>query len=88
MDSPHQVAEGYGSEIIWDGLGLVDFSIVPHYRSDHPEAPAAELAAQYFTESRIPFRTLRDGDVLIQDGTELTLCPRATTSLSDPSKNG
>jgi dipeptidase E len=42
MDSPSALADGYSSEVFWEGLGLVDFSIVPHYMSNHPEAPMAE----------------------------------------------
>ncbi|HEU0099267.1 MAG TPA: Type 1 glutamine amidotransferase-like domain-containing protein [Allosphingosinicella sp.] len=66
MDDPSVSAPGYDSaEPIWDGLGLVPFTIIPHYRSEHPEAPAAGKAAEFALSNGIDFRTLSDGDVLL-----------------------
>lgn len=73
MDDPAVLAEGYDPEPIWEGLGLIDAAIVPHYRSDHAEAEAAERVAGWMAENRLPHRTLRDGDVLIQNGEILEL---------------
>ncbi|WP_337188925.1 Type 1 glutamine amidotransferase-like domain-containing protein [Phenylobacterium sp.] len=73
MDDPAVLAEGYAPEPVWEGLGLIDGAIVPHWRSDHPESEAAEAAAAWMTANRIPHRTLRDGDVLIQTGETLDL---------------
>lgn len=52
-------------EPIWDGLGLVKFSIAPHYRSDHPESESIEELVRYFSTESIPHRTLRDGQALV-----------------------
>jgi dipeptidase E len=65
MDDPDVVVDGYGPEPIWDGLGLVDFSIVPHFQSPHAEAEAAARAAAWLAANGLPFRTLRDGDAII-----------------------
>lgn len=73
MDDPTELAEGYDPAPIWEGLGLIDAAVVPHWRSDHPEAQAAEQVAAWMTANRIPHRTLRDGDVLIQNGETLEL---------------
>jgi dipeptidase E len=73
MDDPHVVAEGYDAEPVWEGLGLIDAAIVPHYRSAHPEAEAAEACVAWMVANRVPHRTLRDGDVLIQRGETLEL---------------
>ena len=70
MDDPHVVAEGYQVEPVWYGLGLVDFSIVPHFESDHPEAEAAARTHEYMTANGISHRTLRDGEVLIVPGSK------------------
>jgi dipeptidase E len=68
MDDP--TAKPYGEvEVIWDGLGLLDYSIVPHYKSDHPETEAASRAAEYMAANGMPFRTLRDGEVIITEVT-------------------
>ena len=66
MDDPHLVPDGYQPEVIWDGLGLINYSIVPHYRSDHPETAMAEQAVAYLRAHALPFRTLRDGEVIIE----------------------
>jgi len=73
MDDPAVVVEGYDAEPVWEGLGLIDAAIVPHWRSDHPEAEAAERVAAWMAANHIPHRTLRDGDVLIQNGDTLEL---------------
>ena len=58
-------AYGYDDEIVWDGMNLVNYSIVPHYQSGHPESDNAEKCAKYFSENDLPYKTLRDGDVII-----------------------
>ncbi|WP_267550885.1 Type 1 glutamine amidotransferase-like domain-containing protein [Rhizobium rhizogenes] len=69
MDDPHELAEGYEPSVLWEGLGLIEFSIVPHYRSNHGEAEMAERAATYFREQALPFQALRDGDaILVEHG--------------------
>lgn len=71
-------ALGDASAVLWDGLGIIDVSIAPHYRSDHPEAPAIERVVAAFERNRRPYRTLRDGDVLIRDGADLMVHPLET----------
>jgi dipeptidase E len=66
VDDPSIVPFGYQPEIIWDGLDLLPYSIAPHYRSDHPESPAVEKLVQYFTQHNIPFKSLHDGEVIIE----------------------
>ncbi|MBB3656180.1 dipeptidase E [Rhizobium sp. BK650] len=75
MDDPRQLASGYDDAVIWDGLSLVDFSIVPHYRSDHDEAEAAEKTVSFLEESDMPFQPFRDGEVIIVEGRNVTLLP-------------
>ena len=65
-DEPETVPEGYSREVIWDGLGLVPFCIVPHCRSDHPESERCEAVAGYYLEHKVPFVALRDGEVCIR----------------------
>lgn len=60
-------AKPYGdqSEIIWNGLGILNYSIIPHYQSDHPEAENAKKAVEYMIENKILFKALKDGEVII-----------------------
>ncbi len=41
--------------------------IAPHRKSDHPEAPAAEIASSYMEEQGLARRTQRDGRVVFID---------------------
>lgn len=65
MDNPPLAPAGYEPAIIWEGLGLVDFVIVPHVNSDHPESPSAASAVAWLEANGLPFHTLRDGEVII-----------------------
>jgi dipeptidase E len=65
MDDPGVVTDGYDPAPVWDGLGLVDYSIVPHFQSDHPEAEAAARAVEWLREAKLPFKALRDGESLV-----------------------
>jgi dipeptidase E len=67
-DDPVTVPEGYRADFSWDGMGLIPYSIVPHYRSDHPESAMMEDAARYMTEHRMPFRRLHDGEAIVIAG--------------------
>ena len=65
----------YDADPIWDGLGVLDYSIVPHVQSpDHPESEACDRLATKYRNAGTPHRTLRDGDVLIIDGDDERLC--------------
>lgn len=68
VDDPKVVPDGYSDEIIWNGLGLVDFSIAPHYRSDHPESEDIEKCVEYFKTNNMPYKSLRDGEVIVVNG--------------------
>ena len=65
MDDPADVPSGYDAEPVWDGLGLIDHSIVPHYRSPHPESAAAERAVRQLCGQGLRYRALRDGEVIV-----------------------
>lgn len=54
-------------EAIMDGLNILDFAILPHYDSDHPESEAIGKEVQYCIDNKILFIALRDGEVILQD---------------------
>ena len=57
----------YG-EIIWDGIGLIDYMPVPHYDTpDHPESHLMYDVVKYLNENNLPCKTLHDGDVIIEE---------------------
>ena len=65
MDDPASVPPGYAAETVWEGLGLIDHWLVPHYRSPHPESAAAERAVRQLTGQGLRYRALRDGEVVV-----------------------
>ncbi|MBA4010637.1 MAG: peptidase E [Phenylobacterium sp.] len=73
MDEPDAIAEGYDPAPIYVGLGLVDFVIVPHFASEHPEADAAKVSAAWLADQGIAHRTLRDGEAIVRAGDEVEL---------------
>jgi dipeptidase E len=68
MDEPGAVPAGYPADARPVALGWVPWRVVPHWRSDHPESAAADRAVEHLLESGLPFRTLRDGQVIVVDG--------------------
>ena len=67
VDDPTILADGYNPEIIWDGLGLIDFYPIVHYDSDHPESALVDRELAHIQSLGIPYKTLRDGDTIIID---------------------
>lgn len=67
-DDPQAVSDGYDPEPVWDGLDIVPYSIVPHYRSDHPESDLLEKSVEYLRAQGMPYRTLADGEVILING--------------------
>lgn len=66
-DNPHEVPAGYSKEIIWEGLGILDFSVAVHYQSDHSESALTDKEIEYYKAHNIPYKTLRDGQVMIRN---------------------
>jgi dipeptidase E len=68
VDEPDAVRVAYGAEAVWEGLGVLDYAIVPHVDSPgHPETERCQALAEHFRAGGVPHRTLRDGEVLIVD---------------------
>jgi dipeptidase E len=68
MDSPGVTPEGYDPTIIWEGLGLVPYAIVPHFETPgHPETEAAGKQAGFLFKQGKEHKTLRDGEVIISE---------------------
>ena len=67
VDNPNTIPEGYKEEIVWEGVGLIDFAFAPHYMSNHPEAEAVSRLVEYDKEKGIEFKALKDGEIIIQE---------------------
>lgn len=73
VDDPYQIPDQYNSEIIWDCLGLLTYSVAPHYKSDHPESADIDKSVQYFIDNHMTFIALRDGEAMVIDGDSQTI---------------
>ncbi len=68
VDDPTIVPEGYEEKFSWDGLRLINYNVAVHYQSDHPESADVDKEVAYFKKNGIPYRTLKDGEVIVVDG--------------------
>lgn len=64
VDDPGKFPYPQQSEVIWKGLNIMNHIVLPHYKSDHPESADIDKEVAYCKENGIPFKTLRDGEVL------------------------
>ena len=65
VDDPNEFPYKEINETIWEGLGIVDHMLLPHYDSDHPESEDISKEVEYCKKNNIPYKTLRDGEVII-----------------------
>jgi dipeptidase E len=63
-----------GEAPMWGGLGLVDFSIVPHYRSGGADDAALEQITAHLQRRGLAHRVLRDGQAIVIAGGSVSLC--------------
>ena len=63
-DSTDMPYEGI-KETVWEGLGLIDFAFMPHWNSDHPESADIDKEIEFCKQNNIPYKAIRDGEVII-----------------------
>jgi dipeptidase E len=74
VDEPEAVTDTYGVPPRWDGLGLIEYALVPHVNSpDHPETEACGRLAEHYRAKGVAHRTLRDGQALVVHGEAVIL---------------
>ena len=63
-----------GSELVWDGLGVLGRQFVPHWRSPgHPETELIDDVVARYEAEGTPYWKLHDGQALVVDGETVTL---------------
>jgi len=65
VDNPHETPYGEMKEVLWDGLGIIDFAFMPHFDSNHHESDDINKEIGLCKKMAIPYKALRDGEVLI-----------------------
>lgn len=58
----------YTSDLIsYDGVGLLDYCIVPHYKSNHKESLLIDGVVCYMIQNNRKYKTISDGEVIIEN---------------------
>lgn len=71
-DDPNYVPKPYEKTVMWDGLGLTDFIVVPHYQS--PEiAESIEGYIGYIEKKKWTYEKITDDQAIIVDGNKVEL---------------
>lgn len=70
VDDPSITPKGYREITNLDGLGLLKYVVAVHYKSEHPETKLVDKYILYCEKHNIAYKPLRDGEVLIINGTE------------------
>ncbi len=65
VDNPNVLPYEENKETLWDGLGILDFAFMPHFDSDHKESDDIGKEIELCKKEGIPYKALRDGEVLI-----------------------
>ncbi len=52
------------SDVIFEGIGLIDYCIAPHYKSNHKESEFIDKVVEYLETNHLKYKTLRDGEVI------------------------
>ncbi len=65
FDDPNTISTGYKKGIIWEGLGLIDFVFVPHFRPDQNSRSRQNREITYYIKNGIKYKTFQDGEVLV-----------------------
>ncbi|CAG9189389.1 putative Dipeptidase E [Paraburkholderia caribensis] len=64
VSDPIEVPPGYDPTVVWDGLGILPFSLVVHFQSDHPESHKVGQEVAFYERHDMEYRTLKDGEAL------------------------
>lgn len=54
-------------KVIMEGLNIIDFIPVPHYKSNHPESEKIDEVVNLYKKEKIKHKAFRDGEVEILD---------------------
>ena len=62
-DNPINV---YNDDVVmYEGVGLLDFSPVPHYKSEYVDNKIIDDTIDYMKKNNIEYKTIKDGEVII-----------------------
>lgn len=65
VDSTDHKPYGDQIDITWEGLNILDYSIIPHFNSDHPESEAINKVVEYCEKHGVKHKKIKDGEVIV-----------------------
>lgn len=65
VDDPKDFPYAESKTAIWEGLGVFEYGLLPHYNSDHFESEAIGKEVQRCIDNKWLFKAMRDGEVII-----------------------
>ncbi len=68
VDDPADVPPDYPEPTDWEGLAILPFAVVVHYRSNHAESAAVEGEVAFYEREGMAYRTLGDGQAMVVNG--------------------
>lgn len=68
VDEPQAVESTFRKPIIWEGLGILPYMPLPHYKSNHPESKMVDDQIKFCEQYNLPFKTLSDGEAIYVNG--------------------
>ncbi len=54
-------------DIIYDGIGLINYVFIPHYKSDYHKAHLIDKIVDICERDNIVYKALRDGEIIIEN---------------------
>ena len=54
------------NDIIYEGVGLLNYCIAPHYKSNHKESELIDKVVEYMEKNNRSYKPLSDGEVIIE----------------------
>lgn len=60
-------------EIIYEGIGLLDYVPVPHYKSEHPESHLVDEVVKFLSDNNVKHHPIRDGEVIIEEQAKIKM---------------
>lgn len=65
VDNPNDNPYTEMQETMCEGLNILSYAFLLHYKSDHPESADIDKEISYAIDNKIPFKAFKDGEVEI-----------------------
>lgn len=67
-DDDSKVFATYKEECLYEGLNILPYNIVPHYKSQHGKSEMMDKVVEFFMSENMNYKTLQDGQAIVIDG--------------------